>query len=160
MSQTAYLTLTGKKQGKITGGVTQKGREGSIAVYSYNHSIVSPRDAASGLPTGKRQHRPILITKEIDKSTPLLFSALVNNETLTEVSIKFYAPLPTGIEKQIYTIKLTNATISSIVQDMELNKTDPGIKLPVLEEINFTYQKIQITWEDGGITAGDDWETP
>jgi hypothetical protein len=35
--------------------------------------IVSPRDSASGLPTGKRQHKPIVITKELDKSSPLLF---------------------------------------------------------------------------------------
>lgn len=32
---------------------------------------VSPRDSASWLATGKRQHKPFTITKEIDKSTPL-----------------------------------------------------------------------------------------
>ena len=26
-------------------------------------------------------------------------------------------------------------------------------------EIAFTYQKIEWTWTDGGITAGDDWES-
>ena len=31
-----------------------------------------PRDAASGLPTGKRQHKPISITKPVDKATPML----------------------------------------------------------------------------------------
>jgi Type VI secretion system effector, Hcp len=35
-------------------------------------SVVSPRDAASGLPTGKRQHKPMVITKELDKSSPVL----------------------------------------------------------------------------------------
>lgn len=158
MSSNAFLTLKGKKQGQIKGSVTQKGREGSIAVYSYNLEIISPRDAASGLPTGKRQHRPIHITKEIDKSTPLLFSVLVNNESLTEVIIKFFAPIATGTEKQIYTVKLTNANIASFTQNMELNKTDPGSKLPVLEEISFTYEKIEITWEDGVITASDNWQ--
>ena len=34
--------------------------------------IVSPRDPASGLPTGKRQHGDIVITKEIDKGSPSL----------------------------------------------------------------------------------------
>jgi hypothetical protein len=33
-------------------------------------SVVSPRDAASGLPTGKRMHKPFVITKELDKSSP------------------------------------------------------------------------------------------
>ena len=29
--------------------------------------VESPRDAASGLPTGKRQHKPVTVTKPIDK---------------------------------------------------------------------------------------------
>jgi len=32
-------------------------------------------DAASGLPTGKRQHKPVAITKPIDKATPMLAGA-------------------------------------------------------------------------------------
>jgi len=32
--------------------------------------IVSPRDPASGLPTGKRQHADIVIIKTGDKSSP------------------------------------------------------------------------------------------
>lgn len=38
----------------------------------FNQAIVSPRDAASGLPTGKRQHKPVVFTKEYDKSSPQL----------------------------------------------------------------------------------------
>ncbi len=30
-------------------------------------AIVSPRDSASGLPTGKRMHKPFVITKELDR---------------------------------------------------------------------------------------------
>ena len=33
-------------------------------------AVVSPRDPASGLPTGKRQLQDIHITKPIDKSSP------------------------------------------------------------------------------------------
>lgn len=33
-------------------------------------AIISPRDAASGLPTGKRQHKPLTITKELDNMSP------------------------------------------------------------------------------------------
>ena len=39
-------------------------------VISFDQEIVSPRDAASGLPTGKRMHKPFVITKELDKSSP------------------------------------------------------------------------------------------
>ena len=33
--------------------------------------IVSPRDTASGLPTGKRQHKPVVVTKPVDKAAPI-----------------------------------------------------------------------------------------
>ena len=38
-------------------------KEGCTIVVG--NKIVSPRDAASGLPTGKRMHKPFVITKEI-----------------------------------------------------------------------------------------------
>ena len=34
----------------------------------FDQEIISPRDAASGLPTGKRMHKPFVITKELDRS--------------------------------------------------------------------------------------------
>jgi len=33
----------------------------------------------SGLPTGKRIHKPLIVLKRIDKSTPLLAKALTEN---------------------------------------------------------------------------------
>ena len=59
MALNAYLTLKGQKQGAINGPVTQKGRENSIAVHAFGNEIDSPRDAATGLPTGKRIHKPV-----------------------------------------------------------------------------------------------------
>lgn len=157
MALNAFLTITGKNQGQIKGGVTQKGREGSIAVYAVQHEVISPRDASSGVPTGKRQHKPLTVLKEIDRSTPLLYKALVSNETLTEVVLKFYAQNPNGVEANTYNIKLTNASLSAIELDMQNNKIEPGSKLPVLEHISFTYQKIEWTWVTGSIVSSDDW---
>lgn len=44
---------------------------------ALSHSIKSPRDAASGLATGKRMHKPMTITKQLDKSSPQLFTLVV-----------------------------------------------------------------------------------
>ncbi len=160
MSLNAFLTVKAATQGQIKGSVVQKGKEVQIAVYAYHHEIVSPRDTASGQATGKRQHKPLIITKEIDKSSPLLLKALVTNEALPEIVIHFFAGAGagTGVEVQSYTIKLTNASISAISQDMSLNKIDPGIKLPVLEQISFVCKKIEWIWVGGGIAAEDDWQ--
>jgi len=38
----------------------------------FNQAIMSPRDAATGLATGRRQHKPVVITKEFDKSSSVL----------------------------------------------------------------------------------------
>ena len=160
MALNAYLKLTGQKQGEIKGSVTQKGREGKIAVIAVSHEIISPRDAASGLPTGKRMHKPFVITKELDKSSPLLYNVLVNNENLTQWELQFFQPSATGTEKQHYTVKLTNANIASIDFRMANNKHPDLMKFAEYEEVAFTYQKIEWTWNEGGITAMDDWEAP
>ena len=160
MASSAFLTLAGQKQGAITGGVTIKGREGSILVHSFENEILSPRDPTSGLPTGEREHEPLVIVKEIDKSSPKLWSALVNNEVLTTWVLRFWAPAASGMEKEIYTITLTNASIASMREYMVDNLTAADANLPMLEEVTFTYQKIQWTWTDGAITAQDDWSSP
>ena len=160
MALNAYLKLKGQKQGEIKGSVTQKGRENKIQVIAVSHEVISPRDPASGLPTGKRMHKPFVITKELDKSSPLLWNVLVNNENITEWELQHWQPSSTGAEKQHYTVKLTNANIASMSFRMANNKHPDLMKYTEYEEIAFTYQKIEWTWIDGGITAIDDWEAP
>lgn len=149
----AYLRLKGQKQGDIRGGLSLKGR-GSIAVVAFGHEIVSPRDPASGLPTGKRQHKPLVITKELDKSTPLLYNVLVNNENVSEWELQVFGQTAAGTEGHLYTIKLTNANIASI---RTYDDKDTG---KLMEQISFTYQRIEWIWVAGGIMALDDWATP
>jgi type VI secretion system secreted protein Hcp len=160
MALNAYLKLKGQTQGDIKGSVTQKGREDSIMVIAYSHEVISPRDAASGLPTGKRQHKPIKITKEVDKASPLLYNVLCNNENITEWKLQFWQPSSTGKEQQHYTIELTNASIAGIESLMFDNKDPTKMQFKEREVISFCYQKIIWTWVDGGITAEDDWESP
>jgi type VI secretion system secreted protein Hcp len=163
MALNAYLKLTGQKQGDVKGSVTQKGREGKIMVIAVNHEIVSPRDAASGLPTGKRQHKPFVITKELDSSTPLLFNALVNNENIISWELQFFTPHiqagsgAGGMEVNHYTVRLTNANISDIKSIMLNNKNPDMMKFIEYEEVAFTYQKIDWIWVNGNIVASDSW---
>ena len=159
----AYLTIKGQKQGAFVGGVTQKGREGKIGVIAVDHDIISPRDLASGLPTGRKQHRPIKVTVELDRATPLIYNALVNNENLPEVTLDFWSPQLKGVsgvgsEVQHYSIKLTNASISEVHFNMANIRNPDLVKNPETIDISFTYQKIEWIWKDGGIIATDDWK--
>jgi type VI secretion system secreted protein Hcp len=157
-----YLTLEGATQGQIQGSVTAQGKVGSISVQYLQSKIVSPRDAASGLPTGKRQHEPLVFRKTVDKSTPKLLRALVTNENIDEAHFKFWRPSATGKEEQYFTIDLQDASLASSnlyhpdSYDTGAGGTSPGD----LEEWSFTYRNITWTFTDGGITAEDDWETP
>jgi type VI secretion system secreted protein Hcp len=144
-----HMQATGQKQGAILGSCTVKAREGTSVVVGVSHSIVSPRDAASGLPTGQRMHKPLVITKYLDKATPLLYAALVNNENLPTVTLRFYRPDAANRPVVYYTVQLVNANIASIDE-----------VFPNTEKISFTYQKIIWTWTEGAITAEDDWEAP
>ena len=157
----AFLRITGGKQGEISGSVDSTGRENSILVHSFSHEIVSPRDPASGLPTGSRQHRPILILVEIDKYSPLLWKAFVTNETLIAWELQLWkvAENADDAENEIYSIRLTNASIASIRESMIDNEDSAGAQLPPRQEITFTYQKIEWMWTDSGATAQDDWES-
>ena len=158
MPLSAYLTLVGQKQGAIDGSVSEKGRENSILVHAYDNLITSPRDQTSGLPTGKRVHQPITITKERDRSTVPLWNALITNETLTTWVLKFWALNVHGVVGEVYSVALTNASIASIREYMSDDLAPGNDGLPLLQDITFTYQKIQWTAIDGGLTAIDDWE--
>jgi type VI secretion system secreted protein Hcp len=144
-----HMQVTGQVQGAIRGSCTVKERLNTSVVVGVFHEVISPRDAASGLPTGRRQHKPIVVTKYIDKATPLLYAALVNNENLPHVFLNYYRPDRDGVPQIYYIVELRNANIAGIQEGF-----------PNTENISFTYSKIIWTWTDGGITAEDDWETP
>jgi type VI secretion system secreted protein Hcp len=163
MAMQAYVDFTGQKSGHIDGSITQKSREKKCGVIALSHSIVSPRDPQSGLPTGQRMHKPMVLTKELDMATPLLYNVLCTNENLSTVAIYFWTPQikagqGTGAEVQHFTIKLTNANIASIDFRMANIRHPDLVKFTEYEEIALTYQKIEWTWTDGGKTAMDDWE--
>jgi len=161
MALNAFLRLKGQKQGEIRGSVTQKGREGSIMVNAASHEIISPRNPASGLPTGKRMHKPFVITKEIDRSSPQLHTALTTNENVTEWELQFWQPvMGVGTERHYYSIKLLNASIAGIEFNMPNTRNPDFMKYAEYEEISFTYQKIQWIWVEGNSISEDAWEGP
>jgi type VI secretion system secreted protein Hcp len=131
MALLAYLKLKGQQQGDIKGSVIQKGREGKIAVIAAEHELLSPRDAATGLPTGKRRHFPYTITKELDAASPRLYAMLAGNEAVTEWELQFWTPqikagTGVGTETQHYTVRLTDARLVDIRFHM-LNIRNPDL---------------------------------
>jgi len=119
-----------------------------VPFVGFDWSIVSPRDAGTGQATGKRQHKPLVITMPVDRSSILLMQAIFTNETLPSVQLTF-AP---GIGSPYMTVELTNAAVSTVHQF-----TEGGVEY---DDVSFTYQTIQFTWLDGTVTTEDDWSAP
>ena len=153
-----YASFKGVRQGDFKGESTQKGREGMIPGVAFSYGVLVPRDTASGLPTGKRQHQPVVFTKQWGVSSPQFYTAAYTNETLSQVTFNFYVTGPTGIQQLDHTVKLTNATIISVNQSLHLPQPGgPVIDSREVQEISLTFQKIDITSIPGGTEAMDDW---
>jgi hypothetical protein len=93
-----FLVATvGTKQGSIKGTSKVKGHEGwhdiesvdldGLALSEENDAALR-RDAASGMATGRRQHKTITIVREVDATSPIFWSALVNNETYKTIAVE------------------------------------------------------------------------
>jgi len=85
MASHGYMTITGKAQGLISAGCStqdsignkcQAGHTDEIMVLSYTHNMANIGNIS------KPTHAPILITKNIDKSSPLLAQALSSREEI------------------------------------------------------------------------------
>lgn len=144
MSLPVHVDIVGSKQGPIHGSCEMKGRENTILVQDVHHEIHIPQ----GETGGRRIHSPLVITKEIDRSSPLLEQAMVMGEVLSQVTVKWYRIDEKGHEEHYYTILLEKARITSMTIDMEI------------ETVSFSYQKITWRWEQPVIETMDIWDEP
>jgi|SRR5580698_6942190 type VI secretion system Hcp family effector len=100
-----------------------------------------------------KQHDVITITRERDGSSPVLYDALTTKEVLTQVIFKVFKP---GDPSKYKTITLTNATISSI-NPAKARTSGTQADTHELDEIKFTFQKIEVENLAGSTSASDDW---
>jgi len=149
-----YVSIEGAKQGKFQGQGTHA-HKNVIPAHSFSYEVISPRDVGTGQPTGQRQHRPVTISKEWGASSPQLFQAAVTNENLKSVLFEFPVTDAHGVEVVHYSIKLTNASVASYKMYTVEHATS-GHTFEV-EDVSFTFQKIQMDDLAGKTAAGDDW---
>jgi type VI secretion system secreted protein Hcp len=151
------VKITGRT-GLFRGESTAKGRENSMEGLRFSSQVTSPRDVATGLPSGKRQHSPITFTKMWGPASPQIFQACVTNEVLPTVKFEFWRAIPGGKEVIYQTITLTNASISSVRRYIGVAAGGDPPDPRALEDVSFTFQKIEIQDNAmGGTAAMDDW---
>jgi len=147
MATSAYLKLTGAKQGQIKGSVIQKGREGQIAVTSWTWE----GDRDGGTATASE----FSITKPRDVSTPRLLNAFSDDELMTNWELILWDPTQAGGETITTTIQLHGARLGSIRQSgVDTGTSNP----PDHDELTFEFTKIDVIWTDGAVQGTFDTE--
>jgi type VI secretion system secreted protein Hcp len=157
MAHAFYVTIKGTAQGTFKGQGTGRNAD-KIPGVAFSYGVETPIDDMTGLPTGKRQHKPVVITKEWGAASPQLYQATVTNEVLKSVLCEFVNVNPAGVEQLAFTIELTNATVVEFDGSVQFGEAGgPVVDTRELETISFVFQKITITSVAGDTTAVDDW---
>jgi type VI secretion system secreted protein Hcp len=158
MAYEFYVTIEGTKQGKFKGESIRGAHKDKIEGLALEWKVTSPRDVATGQASGKRQHLPIKITKEWGPASPQIFQSLCTNEVLKSVLFEFIRTTDDGKEEVHHTIKLVNATVSELKPFISMTKHEERTDVHELEEVSFTYQRVEIENKTGKTMATDDWK--
>ena len=161
MANHGYMSITGKRQGLISAGCSglssignkcQAGHEDEVMILAYSHNMITGNDG--GVFGGRGKHMPIMITKNIDKSSPLLASALHDREEV-ECTINLYRTSPTGGQDKYYSIRLAGAKIAHISlqvpHSIYMNDAQPQ------ELVSIHYREISWTHIQAGTSAYSTW---
>ncbi|MHC8407145.1 Hcp family type VI secretion system effector [Pseudomonas sp. TMB3-21] len=120
MANLGYMTINGTAQGLISAGCSTQDSIGNkyqaahtdqIMVLAYTHNITTIGNL------NRSTHNPIIITKAVDKSSPLLAQALSNREEIN-CTISFYRVSPAGIQEKFYTVSINGGVIADLTLEM------------------------------------------
>jgi type VI secretion system secreted protein Hcp len=147
---TLYVKVVGKKQGTFKGdGLISRAHLDQMLASAFDYGLVSPRDPATGQATGKRQHKPVVITKEWGPSMPQFLTAAATNEVLTKVTMEFWDTDNKGVQRLHFLVTLTDATVSEVKQRLANDL--------LTEDLSFTFRKITVEDKIGKTIFEDNW---
>lgn len=158
MANQGYMTITGTTQGLISAGCSGQDSIGNkcqpahldeIMVLSFAHNMGNLQNSKHA------SHGPILITKNIDKSSPLLAQALANREPV-DCTIDFYRTSSVGAQEKFYTVKIKGGLIADLSVDV------PHVVLQndaqAQEHLAIRYQDITWTHHLAGTSGYAIWD--
>jgi hypothetical protein len=158
MAYHGYMTMTGKQQGLISAGCSSHESIGNkcqiahvdeIMVLSFDHHMFNAENS------NHATHQPVIITKNIDKATPLLAQALANREVVN-CSLTFYRVSKFGAQEKFFTVKLKECLIANQLMSMphvtSENDAEPQ------EHISIRYQDITWTHHLANTSGWSTWD--
>ena len=159
MAIPAHLWLTDETGSPIKGSSQVLRREGSIEVLRFSHGVHNPSDAHTGKLLGTRNHSPIRIEKEFDRSSPYLYRAVAAGSPLRAAELKWYRVDEAGNEQEYFIMTMENVRVVAVAPLMHHVKDRDKAEYNHLEVVELRYQKI--TWQhcDGNVQFSDDWRS-
>lgn len=120
-----------------------------IDVLSTDWGIVLERDAASGLPTGKRQHKPVSVTKPLDKASPKLMEGIATGRVFPSVKVHLTRATSAGpvtyLEYELTNVIVTSWSTSGDADDRPTEEVSLNF-----EEVKMIYSE----YDDAGRLKG------
>ena len=158
MANHGYMTITGKAQGLISAGCSTQDSIGNkcqtahadeIMVLSYTHNMVNIGNI------NKPTHSPIVITKNVDKASPLLAQALSSREEIN-CTISFYRVSSFGLQEKFYSVTINGGIIADLTIEMPhaILQSDAEPQ----EHVAIRYRDITWTHHVAGTSGYSTWE--
>ncbi|MDX9663571.1 Hcp family type VI secretion system effector [Pseudomonas sp. P5_152] len=157
MANHGYMTITGKAQGLISAGCStqdsignkcQSGHTDEIMVLSYTHNMVNIGNI------NKPTHSPIIITKNVDKASPLLAQALSTREEIN-CTISFYRVSPFGMQEKFYSVSINGGIIADLTLEMPHSILQSDAETQ--EHVAIRYRDITWTHHAAGTSGYSTW---
>lgn len=156
-----YLTIKGNSQGLISSGAStpesignfyKHGHEDEIMVTQCDYGGSNPTYENSGRPIGQSHSDAIMMSKMVDKSSPLLHNAMTNGELLSLVRLTCYKTSRLGWPEHYYTITLRNAKV--VVMDTFM-KYETNL---LSEHLYFSYEEMVVEHELANTMSQNYWQ--
>ena len=134
----AYMKFEG-----LDGECQDKDHKGWSDIASFNHEIINPMiEGRMGNHQGKPALGEILVTKEIDKSSPKLAEAICNGHAFPKVEIHLSEYFAGGTGSVVYyAYELKNVIITSY----SVGGSTKGEEVP-MEEFSLNFEEIKWTY--------------
>ena len=142
MPLNASLKVATKSLGEVKGPSLQEGRKGEIIVNAVRHEIASDVAPRTGRPTNDRKHSALVVTKNVDFSSPHLREAHKLNDPFTTFTLRFFHMPRSGRETDYLAVTLTGARIVSYEMVMPHCGVKATSGVHEYEEVAFTYESI------------------
>lgn len=159
MAQPAYVVLRAKGT-TIQAETTEHefAPKDGIEIVDYSQPVaVSFSDTGV---TGKRSYKPISFRKRIDRASPLIAQALVQNQVVDADFHFFRQDEETGEVSEYFRVAVSRGAVVSFREVLDDALDPAGAARPPLEEVGLLSQRIAwtdvvsgVSFEDTGSTA-------